>query len=220
MRSVTLDTQKRLHMPHPCQQNRNERMPNTPDPCSPWGDAGQPAADVVRLAGCTADCPRRSTSGCHGALPGRVAPAHARRPIYVSPLPRARSTAAAIAAALAITPVVTEGLREFSIGDWEGRTYRDLIDNEDLWGRWRADPGFAPPNGESPRSFTARVLHDLTPLVAKHPGELLLFVSHGGVIGCLLDAWLGEGRGDWAHGNRTTAPSRCWKPMAARGRAT
>ncbi|MCB0025662.1 MAG: histidine phosphatase family protein, partial [Caldilinea sp.] len=56
--------------------------------------------------------------------------------LYVSPLPRARSTAAAISAALDMEAIVDEGLREFSIGDWEGRTYQDLIDNEQLWARW------------------------------------------------------------------------------------
>src|SRR5262245_42012119 len=78
--------------------------------------------------------------------------------LYVSPLPRARSTASAIASAIGLTPNVEDGLREFSIGDWEGRTYRDLIDNEQLWRRWAIDPSFTPPNGESPVSFGERAV--------------------------------------------------------------
>ena len=62
--------------------------------------------------------------------------------VYVSPLPRAQSTAAAIGAAINLKPVIEEGLREFSIGDWEGRTYRDLMDNEQLWRRWAYRPAF------------------------------------------------------------------------------
>ena len=67
-----------------------------------------------------------------------------------------------------MTPVVEDGLREFSIGDWEGRTYRDLIDNEQLWHRWAIDPTFTPPNGESPVSFGERAVAALEDLAARH----------------------------------------------------
>ena len=116
---------------------------------------------------------------------------------YVSPMPRAQSTAAAIAGVIGMTPVVEDGLREFSIGDWEGRTYRDLIDNDDLWGHWGRDPHFAPPNGESPVSFGRRIVHTFRSLVARHPGQTILTVSHGAVIASLLDSWLGGGKGNW-----------------------
>ena len=116
---------------------------------------------------------------------------------YVSPLPRAQSTAAAIARAIGMTPVVEDGLREFSIGDWEGRTYRDLIDNDDLWGHWDRDPHFAPPNGESPVAFGGRIVQTLRTLVARHPGQTILTVAHGAVIASLLDLWLGDATGNW-----------------------
>lgn len=118
--------------------------------------------------------------------------------LYVSPLPRARSTAAAIATAIGLPAVVEEGLREFSIGDWEGRTYRDLIDNEQLWGRWAVDPTFRPPNGESPVSFGERAVAAMQVLARRHAGQTLVAVSHGGFIGAVLDAWLGEHSGNWA----------------------
>lgn len=117
--------------------------------------------------------------------------------LYVSPLPRAQSTAAAIAAAIGDPPVIEESLREFSIGDWEGRTFRDLIDNEQLWRHWDADPNFAPPNGESPRSFGERAEAALDALAARHPQQTVVAVTHGGVIGAVLDAWLGDHTGDW-----------------------
>ncbi len=117
--------------------------------------------------------------------------------LYVSPLPRARSTAAAIAEAIQKTPVVEDGLREFSIGDWEGRTYRDLIDNEQLWHRWAIDPTFTPPNGESPASFGERAVGAVEALAAHHRHQTLVAVSHGGLIGAVLDAWIGGHSGDW-----------------------
>ena len=117
--------------------------------------------------------------------------------LYVSPLPRARSTAAAISAAIGLPPVVEDGLREFSIGDWEGRTFRDLMDNEQLWRRWALDPTFAPPNGESPHSFGARAEEAMANLAKQNEGLTIVAVTHGGVIGSVLNAWLGDGRGDW-----------------------
>lgn len=117
--------------------------------------------------------------------------------LYVSPLPRARSTAAAIAAAIGMSPIVEDGLREFSIGDWEGRTYRDLIDNEQLWHRWAIDPTFRPPNGESPVSFGERAVAALDELATRHRHQTIVAVSHGGLIGAVLDAWIGDRSGDW-----------------------
>jgi broad specificity phosphatase PhoE len=132
--------------------------------------------------------------------------------IYVSPLSRARNTAAAIADALGIEPIVEDGLREFSIGDWEGRTYRDLIDNERLWQRWAQDPTFAPPNGESPVSFGKRVTETVQQITAQNSGKRLVIVTHGGVIGCLLDLWIGERTGDWVRWDphNCAVSELCW----------
>lgn len=117
--------------------------------------------------------------------------------LYVSPLPRARSTAAAIATAIGLTPIVEDGLREFSIGDWEGRTFRDLAENEHLWEHWAQDPTFAPPNGESPVSFGRRAAQAVSALAQRHPDQRIVLVTHGGIISCLLDLWLGDNTGDW-----------------------
>jgi broad specificity phosphatase PhoE len=134
------------------------------------------------------------------ATAAHFAEIHRTQPIdrfYVSPLPRARSTAQAIARAIGVEPQVDEGLREFDLGDWEGRTFRDLKETEDLWGRWAADPGFAPPNGESPRSFSQRAQRAIRDLAARHPGQTTLLVTHGGIICHVLAAWLGTGPADW-----------------------
>jgi broad specificity phosphatase PhoE len=130
----------------------------------------------------------------------RLAELHAQQPVehfYVSPLPRAKSTAAAIEAAIGLQAEVEPGLREFSIGDWEGRTYKQLREIDKLWERWNADPAFAPPNGESPLAFSTRVAQVLEELAAKHSGASILAVSHGAVIATLLGKWLGSGPQDW-----------------------
>ncbi len=116
---------------------------------------------------------------------------------YVSPLPRAQSTAAAIAAATGFAPQVDEGLTEFDLGDWEGRSFVELREVEDLWNRWQREPDFAPPNGESPVTFAQRVVATMHRLADAHPGQTVLVVTHGGFLSNLLGAWL-EGRpGDW-----------------------
>jgi broad specificity phosphatase PhoE len=118
--------------------------------------------------------------------------------IFASPLGRAQKTAAAIGQALNLPVIVEPSLREFHIGDWEGRTYRELMEEERLWERWKVDPAFAPPNGESPASFARRTLVEVGALLDQQAGRRLVLVSHGGVIGCLLDAWIGSATGDWA----------------------
>ncbi len=124
---------------------------------------------------------------------------------YVSPLARAQSTAAAIGAAISASPVVEPGLREFDLGDWEGRSFEELRQVENLWGRWKADPRFAPPNGESPHSFNKRVVKTVNELAANHPSQTVLIVTHGGVICNVLATWLGDGPADW----RRWEPHNC-----------
>jgi broad specificity phosphatase PhoE len=116
---------------------------------------------------------------------------------YVSPLPRARSTAGAIAAAIGLEAGIEAGLREFGLGDWEGRSFRELREVENLWGRWESDPAFAPPNGESPVSFNRRAVQALADLAARHPGESVLVVTHGAFISSVLATWLGADPRNW-----------------------
>ncbi len=138
----------------------------------------------------------------------RVAALSQQHPIdafYVSPLPRARSTALAIATAIQRQPTIAAGLREFDLGDWEGRSFRDLKETEQLWERWRVDPTFAPPNGESPHTFNLRAVNVISALAETHPGQTVLVVTHGGLICNVLATWLGGGPGDW----RRWEPHNC-----------
>lgn len=124
---------------------------------------------------------------------------------YVSPLPRAQSTAAAIAQALRHEPRVDNALREFDLGDWEGRTFQELRESERLWERWALDPAFAPPNGESPRSFGQRAVAATRRLAEAHANKTLLLVTHGGFICNALAYWIGAGFQDW----RRWEPHNC-----------
>ncbi len=116
---------------------------------------------------------------------------------YVSPLRRAQTTAAAIAQAIGMESTIDDGLREFELGDWEGRSMADLAATENLWATWAVDANFAPPNGESPASFGQRAVEATRRLTALHAGETLLLVTHGGYICNVLAAWLGNGPAEW-----------------------
>ncbi|MEM7134476.1 MAG: histidine phosphatase family protein [Chloroflexota bacterium] len=122
-------------------------------------------------------------------------PIHA---FYASPIGRARKTAAAIESAIHRSAIVEGDLREFDLGDWEGRSMKELAEQENLWQRWAADPTFKPPNGESPSSFRARALKVIERLVARHTEETVLVVSHGGIIGNALGQRLDGSANDWA----------------------
>ncbi len=116
---------------------------------------------------------------------------------YVSPLARAQSTASAIAEIIHLKPIIERDLREFDLGDWEGRSFLDLKEKENLWERWRAEPAFCPPNGESPYSFNRRAVAVFEHLAALHPAQTVLVVTHGGLICNVLATWFGTGPGDW-----------------------
>ncbi|RFO97467.1 histidine phosphatase family protein [Rhodoferax lacus] len=110
--------------------------------------------------------------------------------IYSSDLSRAHATAQAIAAAQPAlhAPVQTHtGLRERGFGKFEGHTYAAIEaqwpDESRLW-KIR-DPHFAPLGGESPVQVMARVGHTVNDIAARHPGEQIVLVAHGGVLDML-----------------------------------
>ncbi len=75
--------------------------------------------------------------------------------VVTSPLARARDTAQIVAARHHLSVEIDERLIELDYGDWDGLALRDVP--ADAWAAWRADPEFAPPNGESLVAVTQRV---------------------------------------------------------------
>ena len=127
----------------------------------------------------------------------RVGEALAEEPIaaiYASDLERAWQTALEIARPLGIEVQAEPRLRERAFGHFEGRTFADidatLPEQARLW-RTR-DPAFAPEGGESLLDFRARVTGIAAQLAARHPGELVALVAHGGVMDVLYRAATGQ----------------------------
>lgn len=103
--------------------------------------------------------------------------------VFVSPLKRARETAAILFPNAA--QVVVEGLREMDFGDFEGRS-ADEMAHDPAYRAWVDDLcRGACPNGESQAEFHARVLRAFTETVRNLQGDAT-FVVHGGVIMSLL----------------------------------
>ncbi len=135
-----------------------------------------------------------STGNAEGLLLGRIdAPltdrgsAQARQvgPVVIgatrlisSPLRRARDTAEALGTGLPVE--IDERWIEVDYGEYDGRPLGAVPD--EVWTRWRSDPDFRPPGGESLREAGARVRSACEELFGPEEGEArggaVVVVSH------------------------------------------
>ena len=110
--------------------------------------------------------------------------------IYASDLARAWETAQYLGRAHGIDVVREKALRERGFGEFEGRTFAEieaLLPEQSM--RWRKrDPEFAPVGGESLQVLRSRVVEVAGRLAARHPGEQIALVGHGGVMDVLYRA--------------------------------
>ena len=112
--------------------------------------------------------------------------------IYSSDLRRAHDTALALAAATRLPVVTRTDLRERAFGRFEGATPAEI---EQRWPedalRWRRrEAAYAPGGGESLADLYARSVSAATALAARHRGQAIALVAHGGVLDCLYRAAL------------------------------
>jgi probable phosphoglycerate mutase len=110
--------------------------------------------------------------------------------IYASDLARAHDTALAIGAATGLPVQADTGLRERAFGVFEGQTWSAIETHwPDHSARWRArDAAYGPEGGETLRAFYDRVVAAAGALAARHPGQTIALVAHGGVMDCLYRA--------------------------------
>ncbi len=113
--------------------------------------------------------------------------------LYSSPLLRAANTAAVIGERLGSPPVPLPEVREYDFGELAGTTYAELRE------RFRT-PAVGPdgrpadrvyPGEEGREAFLRRVTEAIWGLVAKHAGENVAVVSHGGPIALFCQHVLG-----------------------------
>jgi probable phosphomutase (TIGR03848 family) len=111
--------------------------------------------------------------------------------VYASPLERTRETAAPIAKARGLKVQVERGLLECEFGDWTGRKLKDLMKLPEWTTVQRYPSGFRFPNGESFAEMQTRITDAVGRLVARHPGGVVVAVSHADPIKAAVAAALG-----------------------------
>ncbi|MFZ5919321.1 MAG: histidine phosphatase family protein [Chloroflexota bacterium] len=120
--------------------------------------------------------------------------------LYSSPLRRAWRTAGAIGRALGLTPTAHEGLKEICFGKVEGLTLQEFQTRfPETYQHWtqEGDLSFTWPGGENRQAFHQRVWQAIEEIVARHQGQRMLAVAHGGTLRAVLAHLLPEQFGQW-----------------------
>jgi probable phosphoglycerate mutase len=103
--------------------------------------------------------------------------------VYSSDLARARETAEIVAGRLGLAIRIDPRLRERGFGSWEGLTRSEIEERDgDALERWRAGEGPGALDAEPYDAFAERMRGFLDDLLARHPGERVLVIAHGGSI--------------------------------------
>jgi probable phosphoglycerate mutase len=188
----------------------NDALDAENQPANPmvgWNaDLGEPTTLILLRHGATSLSLEKRFSGTGGQdLPlddSGVAQAHAAAEwvrghggvdaLVTSPLRRCRETAAHVAEVVGLEPQVVDGLRETSFGDWDGHTFAEV---REKWpaemDAWLSSTAVAPPGGESFDAVARRVGRALDRLIAEHPGQTVVAVSHVTPIKMLVRTALG-----------------------------
>jgi probable phosphoglycerate mutase len=145
------------------------------------------------------------------------------RAIYSSDLARAQETATIIGQLLGLPVATSPRLRERRYGLWEGLTWGEIRVRypEQLAERRDRPLEFAPPAGESGKELLARALAELEQIGQRHPGEVVVVVTHGGLCYAFLHHILGNVDGDrreFTFGNASIhtleVTGACWSVIA------
>lgn len=107
--------------------------------------------------------------------------------IYVTNLRRTAQTAAPLAEALDLQPVVEADLREVYLGEWEGGLYRVKMREGGPVVKRMLDEGWgAIPGAEPDEAFITRIRAGIDRIVRSHPDQVVAVFTHAAVIGRAL----------------------------------
>ncbi|MBU6329326.1 MAG: MSMEG_4193 family putative phosphomutase [Acidobacteria bacterium] len=125
------------------------------------------------------------------AAAARIAALREVAAVYASPLERTRETARPIAAARGLKVQIHRGLLECDFGDWTGASLSSLRKLPEWRTVQRYPSGFRFPGGESFAEMQTRMVGAIDELVARHPGQTVVAVSHADPIKAALAQALG-----------------------------
>jgi broad specificity phosphatase PhoE len=108
--------------------------------------------------------------------------------IYASPMRRVQQTLAPTLKKDGYVQTIFPDLREIDFGDWTGMNWIAVRDkfNFPVHEWLNQIENLGAPQGESGKTFRARVEPCLWKIIQKHPGENVAVFCHGGVIRMLL----------------------------------
>jgi len=116
--------------------------------------------------------------------------------VYSSPLRRAFQTAEVIAAPRRLAAEPVDGLREVDVGSWQALTRAEVEERfPEQFQRW-LDHGRGWEDGETYEQMGKRVIAALRDLAARHEGERIVGVTHGGPIRAALALSAGIGHSE------------------------
>lgn len=125
------------------------------------------------------------------AVAQRIAKLRKVAATYTSPIERARETAAPIAKSCRLALRVEQGLNECDPGQWTGLPLKQ-VRRKPEWRLVRHHPsGFRFPGGESIVEMQTRITEAVARLVERHPGEVIVAVSHADPIKAVIAHALG-----------------------------
>jgi broad specificity phosphatase PhoE len=122
------------------------------------------------------------------ALAGRLSTPRVAA-VYTSPLVRAVKTARAVARVHQLAPIEVAALREIDLGEVNGLEF-DEFPSELQQGLLHEPWQVRFPGGETYAELQLRVCAAVDRIVAAHPGERVVVISHAGSIRAALARWL------------------------------
>ena len=124
--------------------------------------------------------------------------------VYTSDLKRAHSTAQTVAREVGLPVNIHKGVRERHFGVLQGLVYDEMDAHApEAAAIWRArDPNAELPGGESLGFFYARVVEAINEIAARHVGQCVMVVSHGGAMDII-----------WRHANQVSLQAPRQAPL-------
>jgi probable phosphoglycerate mutase len=99
--------------------------------------------------------------------------------VYASDLIRAYETGKAVADKFGLPVIKTEKMREINAGDWEGRKFDDLFENDANFRQWRENRGSGQcTNGESVRQLYDRIYNAINEIAEANDGKTVVIATH------------------------------------------